>query len=328
MDITHLPPHITQSPEWGRFKTKMGTKSVRAGGAQFTLHKIPLVPYYIGYCPKVNPKEIDWEEIKKAGKEHRCAAIRFDCPNVLKQPPTAQIPPVSSTFLTPPNGVTICHAPRNTFAKHSVFLDITPSEEELLARMKPKTRYNIRYAKRHSITIEEKTDQEGLEIFLKLQRETAQRQGFLIHSNGYYHSLFETLKTRNMVHILIADAKDANAKNPLAAYMFFNYQKVLYYPYGGSSKEKRNLFPSNLLMWEAIRLGKKLGCRLFDMWGAVADENDPWWGFTRFKLGYGGELVEFIDSYDLVLNPLIYHPFNLAYGAFWKANEMLKKIRN
>ena len=350
MNYQSLPEHIVQSEMWGKFKTKMGTKAVQAGGAQFTLHKIPLLPYYIGYCPKVNPEKIKCEALQKAGKEHHCAAIRFDCPNVIKNSfipghsgASVASDRISETLsaptsrglqsdgsLTKKTGRLLkqhCHpAPHNTFAKRSVFLDITPSEEKLLAKMKSKTRYNIRYAERQGITVEERTNQEGLEMFLNLQQETAQRQGFLIHSNKYYRTLFETLNPRKMVHILVANAK--NTKKTLAAYMLFNYKNVLYYPYGGSSVEKRNFFPSNLLMWEAIRLGKHLGCNLFDMWGATANETDPWWGFTRFKLGYGGELVEFIDSYDLVINPLIYTIFNLAYSAFWKINRTLRKARN
>jgi len=320
MNITHLPLHIVQSPEWGEFKTRMGTKAIQVGEIQFTLHKIPFTPHYIGYCPKVNPEKIDWEGLRQAGKENRCAAIRFDCPNVIKvRQGKGELPN--------PEEILKQHcqrAPRNTFAKHTIFLDLTPDEETLLARMKPKTRYNIHYAERHGITVEENTDEEGLNIFLKLQRETAQRQKFLIHSDSYFRTLLETLKTHRMIHILIAKHRGES----LAAYLLLNHQGVLYYPYGGSYTEKRNLFPSNLLMWEAVRLGKTLGCKLFDMWGATTDKKDPWWGFTRFKLGYGGELVEFIDSYDLVLNPLIYQTFNLAYGGFWKANEILKKIRN
>jgi len=309
-----LPTHITQSPGWGEFKTKMGTPAVRCDGVQLTLHKIPLIPYHIGYCPKVDPEKINWEGIKTAGKENRCVAIRFDCPNVIKRVVSEEMEKAFQKHCV--------KSPRNTFAKHTIFLDLTPDEETLLAQMKPKTRYNIRYAMRNKITVEEQTNKEGLKIFLALQRETAKRQKFLIHPDNYFRTLFETLKTRKMVHILVAKH---NAQN-LAAYVLLNYQGVLYYPYGGSSIEKRNLFPSNLLMWEALRLGKELGCTLMDMWGATDDKNDPWWGFTRFKLGYGGKLVEFIGSYDLVTNRPIYITFNLAYGGFWKIVNLLRNL--
>ena len=72
---------------------------------------------------------------------------------------------------------------------------------------------------------------------------------------------------------------------------------------------------SNLLMWEAIKLGKKLGAKKFDMWGSLGpnyDTDDPWSGFTRFKEGYGTKFVEFTGSYDLVINKNLYKLYNLA----------------
>jgi peptidoglycan pentaglycine glycine transferase (the first glycine) len=72
---------------------------------------------------------------------------------------------------------------------------------------------------------------------------------------------------------------------------------------------------SNLLMWEAIRLGKKLGASKFDMWGSLGPNyNDPWSGFTRFKEGYATKFTEFIGSYDLVINPLLYKIYNFIYS--------------
>jgi len=315
MDLEQLPTHITQSTAWGEFKTKMGTAAVRTGETQFTLHKIPAIPYYIGYCPKVNPTSINWEEIRQSGEAARCAAIRFDCPNIIKKHQGTKEEQLQKHCLK---------AAKSTFAKHTVFLDLTPNKDTLLSQMKTKTRYNTRYAQRHGVVVTEKTDEGGLRIFLKLQRETATRQKFLIHPDEYYRTLFDTLRPHGMVHILVAE----HQTQPLAAYLLLSHQGVLYYPYGGSTTAKRNLFPSNLLMWEAILLGKHLNCRLMDMWGATTAKDDPWWGFTRFKLGYGGELVEFIDSYDLVINKPIYNAFNFAYGAFWKANEILRKIKN
>ena len=110
-----------------------------------------------------------------------------------------------------------------------------------------------------------------------------------------------------------------------ATWMLLNYKDTIYYPYGGSVTENRSLMASNLMAWEAIKLGKRLGCRMFDMWGATNKRDHPYWGFTKFKLGYGGELFEYIDSYDFVVNPL-YYLFNLTYGAFWKLQDMRRKV--
>ena len=74
--------------------------------------------------------------------------------------------------------------------------------------------------------------------------------------------------------------------------------------------------PANLLMWETIKLGKKLGAKKFDLWGSLPPNYDPkhsWAGFTKFKQGYGTQFVEMIGSYDLVISPLLYKIYNLIY---------------
>ncbi|MEK7078840.1 MAG: peptidoglycan bridge formation glycyltransferase FemA/FemB family protein, partial [Patescibacteria group bacterium] len=91
---------------------------------------------------------------------------------------------------------------------------------------------------------------------------------------------------------------------------------IFYYPYGGTSELHRNLMAANLLMWEAIRLGKKLGATKFDMWGSLPqnyDQHNPWAGFTRFKEGYGTTFTEFVPGLDLVISPFLYSLYNLMY---------------
>jgi lipid II:glycine glycyltransferase (peptidoglycan interpeptide bridge formation enzyme) len=85
---------------------------------------------------------------------------------------------------------------------------------------------------------------------------------------------------------------------------------------------------SNLMAWEAIKLGKKMGCVSFDMWGSSDpdDTDNPWYGFTRFKLGYGGRPVKHIDSYDLVIDPVKYFIFVWTYKLFWIAVGLKKKL--
>ncbi len=75
------------------------------------------------------------------------------------------------------------------------------------------------------------------------------------------------------------------------------------------------------MMWEVIKFGKKLGLKTFDMWGALGenpDSKDPWYGFHRFKEGYGGKLVEFVGSYDLVIQPFLYQLYKVLDIFRWK----------
>ena len=113
-------------------------------------------------------------------------------------------------------------------------------------------------------------------------------------------------------HILVAYYQD----QPLVVYQLWYFKDQIYYVYGGSSEIHRNLMAANLLMWEAIKLGKKLGAKQFDMWGSLPpnyDQNHPWAGFTKFKEGYGTKFTELVGSYDLLINPFLYQLYNYGY---------------
>jgi len=115
----------------------------------------------------------------------------------------------------------------------------------------------------------------------------------------------------------------------LTAWILLKLNKTLYYPYGASSREHRELMANNLMMWEVIKFGKKEGCDLFDMWGSLGpdpDKNDPWYGFHRFKEGYGAELVEFVGSWDLVINPALYWIYRSGNKMRWMVLRLKKKF--
>jgi lipid II:glycine glycyltransferase (peptidoglycan interpeptide bridge formation enzyme) len=105
-------------------------------------------------------------------------------------------------------------------------------------------------------------------------------------------------------------------ETPLAAYELLYFKKYFYYLYGGSSLLHKNVMAPNLLMWEAIKMGKRLGAETFDMWGSLPpdySDSHPWAGFTRFKEGYGTKFIHLSASYDLVINPVLYKIYNFIY---------------
>jgi len=116
----------------------------------------------------------------------------------------------------------------------------------------------------------------------------------------------------------------------LTTWVLFELNDVLYYPYGASSNQNKEVMASNLMMWETIKLGKKHGCKMFDMWGSMGpepDRSDPWYGFHRFKQGYGGELTEFVGTYDLVVNRTLYKIYILVDKLRWIVLKLLAKLR-
>ena len=113
----------------------------------------------------------------------------------------------------------------------------------------------------------------------------------------------------------------------LAAWIIFLWKDTIYYPYGASSRNKRETMAPNLLLWEIAKWGKLNGYKKFDLWGAIGpnpDPKDPWYGFHRFKAGYNPDLTEFIGSYDLIINPLLYKLYSLADTLRWKLLKIFK----
>ena len=319
-DYNEIVTHPLQSYEWGEFRKKTGLKVIRRGlvekgklidGFTLTIHKIPKTPFTIGYLPKGTPprKEI-LSELQKIGNENNCVFIQLE-PNligVLKNKPTNLKPSFHPLFT------------RFTF-----ILDISKSEEELLKNFHSKTRYNIRVAQKHNVTINEETSDASFSEYLALTKETTTRQKFFAHTPSYHKKMWEVLRTSankkvNLnhltAHLLTATYKSDQGKpTTLAAWILFTFHDYLYYPYGASASQFRNVMASNLMMWEAIKFGKKLGLHYFDMWGALGNPpntKDPWYGFHKFKEGYGATHTEFSGSYDLVIRPTLYEIYKVA----------------
>lgn len=316
MNNENTRKHIVQSSEWAEFKTKMGTPSVYGGGILFTIHKIPFSNFYIGYAPKVDISKVNINDLAAEAKKRNCVFVKLE----------SNVDTFGGTginygkYLVPGKPI---------FASQTAILEIDKSEEELLAKMHPKTRYNIALAERKGVKVRPAEDEESLNEFVKLQAGTAKRQGFFLHPDNYYKEAFRTLSKHKMAYLLLAELAEPNNKKEkvIAAWMLFRYRDTLYYPYGGSDYSYRNCMASSLLMWEAIKLGKRMGCRVFDMWGAKDDPKDPWYGFTKFKLGFGAKVVTFSPTLDLVLNPFLYRLFILGDKIRWQILNLLRTIK-
>lgn len=308
-----------QSPEWEKFKSSYGTETVRVSGLLYTKHRIPPTNHYYGYSAKMDPFSLDFEAIRRSLEENGCINLNFDVPNVLVDSEDADL----AQKVYEDAGCVL--SPKTTFTPYNLLLDLTLSEEDLLKNMHPKQRYNIRYAEKKGVVVKEESGPKAFDIFYDLVMKTADRQGFYIHPRDYYKKLWEILGLAGIAHILVGYFNG----EPLASWMFFAYDGVLYYPYGGSSPKHSNLQASTLIGWKGMLLGKSLGCRTMDLWGACEDpddKSDPEWGFTRFKEKFGAKHVKYISSYDLVLNTIMYETFNVANKARWALLKMKKKV--
>ena len=304
--------HPLQSNEWGEFRQKTGIKVIKIDGMQMTVHRIPHTPWSVGYIPKGPlPTTNIISDFKKIGEQEKCIFILFEPQVIANENSKLKI---KNLGLKP--------AAHPLFTKYTFILDLTKSEEELLKAMHPKTRYNIRVALKHDVKIIQDNSDKAFEDYLKLTEETTKRQNFYAHTQKYHQLMWKTLKIQKIdtnklsAHLFLAKYE----QQALAAWILFVYKDTLYYPYGASSSLHRETMASNLLMWEAIKFGKKLGLKKFDMWGALGnnpDKNDPWYGFHRFKEGYGPEHVEFAGSFDLIINPMLYAAYKIMDKIRW-----------
>ncbi len=305
--------HPLQSWEWGEARKEMGISVLRIGkfakgtlkeAYQLTFHPIPLTKFTVGYLPRsLWPSTQIISCLLEQGKKHNAVFIKIE-PYVKE-----------SDFLLPENNpqLQIVKSRHPLFPEWTQMIDLGRNENEILSGMHPKTRYNIRLAQKKGVTVREMSDEKGFAIFSDLYFETCARQRYFGHTPEYHKIVWKHMK-KSLAHILVAFYDTT----PLAAYELFCLNKSLYYPYGGTSLSYRNFMGANLLMWESVKLGKKLGASTFDMWGSLSpgyENSHPWSGFTRFKQGYGTDFVHMAGSYDLVIHPLHYSFYTIAHAA-------------
>ncbi len=189
--------------------------------------------------------------------------------------------------------------------QNTVLIDLHPTEEEILARMKPKTRYNVRLAEKKGVTVRVGIV-DDLPMLYKMYAETSVRDGFVIRDEEYYLTVWKLFMQSGQPSAipLIAEVDG----EPVAAIFLFMFGARAYYVYGMSRSAHREKMPTYLLQWDAMKRAKAAACAAYDLWGApdVFDESDSMWGVYRFKEGLGGEVVRTLGAYDFAPNKIFY----------------------
>jgi len=194
----------------------------------------------------------------------------------------------------------------------TVLIDLSVSEEEIRAAMKPKWRYNIGLAEKRGVLVAEAGAQ-GLDVFYSLLEETARRDGIAIHSSAYYRTLFELCEigdSRTQLRLYLA----RHESDALAAIAVLIRGTQATYLYGASSNIKRNLMAPYALQWQAMRDAKSRGCLIYDLFGIPPSDtaDHPMAGLYRFKTGFGGTIIHRPGSWDYPCMPLMYRLFSSA----------------
>ena len=312
-EFNQAASHPLQSWEWGEFREKWGNEVIRLPFGQLTLHKIPFTPFKIGMFIKgPAPFQKMLDELKELAKKENLIFIKLES-NVLRNEKL-------TTLLQKNGGV----KGKTLFTPSTFWIDLTKSEEELLSSFHPKTRYNIRMAQKNGVTVVEDNSDKAFEKYLELTKETVERQGFYAHTEKYHRLMWEYLyqspitnHQSPIAHLLTAIYKG----EIITCWIIFTWHDFIYYPYGASTGKYKNVMANNLIMWEAIRFGKKLGLKTFDLWGREEGK-----GFTKFKEGYNPKVVEFLGTWDLVINKPIYWIYRIAESIRWPFLRLKSKL--
>lgn len=334
--------HALQSWVWGQFKSRWGWSALPMlltiaensweplAAALVLKRKIPFTPFSILYVPKgpvldYNDRPLRHQVLtllEQLAKREHAIFIKVD-PEVVWSWGLEQerVSPLGKRFVTELEARGWHFSPEQIQFRNTVEMDLTESEEAMLAGMKSKTRYNIRLAARKGIKIREGTVAD-LPVMVAMYAETADRDQFTIRPQEYYLDIWRAFCEAGMGQPLLAEYEG----EPVAAVMLVKYGQRVIYMYGASTDKERNRMPNYILQWEAIRWAKAQGCTIYDFWGAPDEfvESDRLWGVWRFKDGFQGEVVRHIGAWDYPVWPALYKLFMQVIPKYLK---MLKGRR-
>lgn len=201
----------------------------------------------------------------------------------------------------------------------TIINDLTLPEDEILTEMHNKTRYNIKVAQKHGLIItnqiiDPENEHPLYKECLNLILETAKRQSYHTHPYSYYDTLIRFFSHHERKGDISVYLYQALYKNQLlATAIMIDFDATRTYLFGGSSNEYRNVMAPHLLHFQAMIDAKVKGLKHYDFDG-VETASGKEAGFTRFKLGFGGHIVQYAGSHDLVNKTLVYWSYKFLRG--------------
>ncbi len=329
-------PHVLQTWQWGLVKSEFGWQSYPTlwkdsngnvvAAAMVLVRKVSLKgltsPIGVMYIPK-GPNLADWrnehlrhrvlEDLVKLGQQHRCAFIKID-PDIrlgigIPNQDGSVEDSLGHEIVDDLKSLGWISSKEQIQFRNTIMIDLNHSTDELLARMKQKTRYNLRLATKRGVVVRIGTHLD-FPMLYRMYAETSLRDGFAIREENYYRRVWEVFLDSDMEDILIAEVQG----EPVAALILFRFAGRAYFFYGMSRNIHREKMANYLLQWEAILRMKAAKCHTYDLWGAPDEfcEKDPLWGVYRFKEGWGGQVIRHIGAWDMPLIPLTYFMYMKA----------------
>lgn len=330
----HPKGHFLQSPEWAKLKSEWKNEVVLSedkdgnikGAMSILIRKLPYINSSIMYSPRgpvcdIHDKETFQELVdgaKELAKKYNAFIFRVD-PDIPDNDEEFKkiAQEVGFKLKEDVKDFNEVIQPRYVFR-----LNVKDkTEEELLKSFHEKTRYNIRLAGRKGVTIRD-GNREDLKDFYRIMQETGNRDNFLIRPLEYFEKMYDCMG-KDYLRVIMADYNGKPISGAIAIY----YGNKVWYLYGASSNENRNVMPNYLVQWEMIKWALEKKCDVYDFRGVSGhvDEHHPQYGIYKFKKGFNGDFVEFVGELYMVFKPLTNFAFNTLGEAY--RNLQIKKAR-
>ncbi len=320
-----------QSPEWGKVKKDWKWEAVVEkdsqgqiiGSVAVLIRRVPVLPYTLMYAPRGPVCDIDDTQtlthliagVRALAVKHHAYLFKID-PDVLATN-TDFIDKMKQMSFTLQDGGKNFDGiqPRFVFR-----LNVEgKTEDEAFAGLSSKTRYNVRVARKHNVDVQIR-DKSALSEFVPIMRTTGLRDGFATRPLSYFERMMDVFGEHARLYMAYHESK------PIAGTIAIQYGDKVWYLYGASSNEFRNLMPNYLLQWEMIRWSIETKCRIYDFRGVSGDtsKDNPLYGLYRFKKGFNGDFTEFPGEFNLILNS----PAAFVINNGIRLNKSLRHMRN
>lgn len=284
---------LRQSPQWAKYMKGLGWRVERVNDCQIFIKQFP---FGFGSIIKIlRPSlPIPFEQIDKVAKKHKAWFVKLE-------------PDIKNQELRTKNQELKKRGFRPSFwplsPSKTIHLDLKKSEKNLWVDLKKETRNIIRRAIRNDVVVSQFKE---IEYFCDLWIKSMCRKGNLLATDREIKKIWRAFGKNS--HLLLAH-KSADRNQPLAGALIITYGKAAGYIFAASTEQGNKLGAPSLVVWEAIRLAKKLGGEIFDLEGIYDSRyhraTKSWKGFTMFKKGFGGEETTYIGSFTKYYNPFL-----------------------
>ena len=187
-------------------------------------------------------------------------------------------------------------APVDLIPRETLYIDLSLSEETILAGMKQKGRYNIKLAQRNGINVYEDKSNEAVYNFYSIMQESSQRDDFALEPLSFFEHLAGVLMPAGIARFFFSEHEG----DKLGTLLLINYGPRATYLYGGIGNIKANLMGGYALQWTAMKAAKESGCNTYDFYGydPFRYSEHKYARFSQFKSQFGGQAVSFIGAHD------------------------------